>query len=260
MAIAVVSNTIKLSANDNSVTTDAIDTSGADFIAIVLTTFSGSAGTLSDSKGNTWTPRTYYGSAGDARVRIYYCASAVVGSGHTFSFTETAKFPALSVIALSGVHATPYDVENGNATSVGGTTRQPGSVTPSEDNEILITGYSGYSSALSSINSGFTLLDSGTYNTHAMTTGLAYKIQTTAGAENPTWTSVGSNSCAAAIATFKSAGAATGQPAMRRFGGVDNANFRCGSEGVRMFLVQPRPGGLLIPDRSLVLPQPEMSL
>lgn len=63
-----------------------------------------------------------------------------------------------------------------------------------------------------------------------------------------------------AFASWGAAAGTAGQPAMRRFGGVDNANFRCGSEGVKMWRVEPRPSGLLLPDRSLVIPQPDMRL
>lgn len=204
MAIALVANVGAGSATSNNVTTGSIDTTGADLIVIVVSAYGG-APTLSDSKGNTWTARTSYGPI--HVCKIYYCASPTVGSGHTFTLTSSTLYPTVNVAAFSGTHATPYDVENGYA-EVGApsTTGQPGSVTPSEDNEVLITGTT-HASTVSSIGSSFTITDNIAYGAGTNIGGaMAYKIQTSAGAENPTWTYGSAQYFTASIATFKAGG------------------------------------------------------
>src|SRR5204863_2222713 len=80
---------------------------------------------------------------------------------------------------------------------------QPGSVTPSQDNEVLVTGYGGDTNATTAtIDSGFTVSDTFAYvGGSNMGGSAAYLIETTAGAKNPTW-SAGVNG-PAIIATFK---------------------------------------------------------
>jgi hypothetical protein len=162
----------------------------------------GVAVSLADSKSNTWIPLVEYG--GGPRIRLFYCLGPTVGSGHTFTGTASGGFPSVSVLALSGVlAASAFDAENGAAAV------QPGSVTPSEDNEILITSLSFYPSNTVSINSGFTISNQVDFSNGVnMGLAMAYKIQTSAGAENPTWSPSSSfTEQASAIACFKSAAA-----------------------------------------------------
>lgn len=205
MAYAVVASTSAGSANTSSVTTAGIDTTGANLLVLVATTYAGGGPTPTDSKGNTWTPLTRRG-AGDAEIQLWYCASPVVGSGHTFTLSGSTIYPALAVLAVSGAAASPLDQQNGQVANAGATC-SPGSVTPTEDDELVVSGYSGYSQAISSIDSGFTLAASVAYNGNFLTTGVAYLIQTSAAAANPTWTLSGSNFNVAAIASFKVAAA-----------------------------------------------------
>ncbi len=109
---------------------------------------------------------------------------------------------------------TPFDVENGAIQYVG-TTLQPGSVTPSENNELIVTGLGFYPSGVLSVNSSFTISDQVNYvSSAAMGLGAAYLVQGTAGAVNPTWTdSTTATSLAAVIATFKAAAATDPFPA-----------------------------------------------
>jgi hypothetical protein len=88
---------------------------------------------------------------------------------------------------------------------------QTGSVTPSENNEVLIagTGIEG-TGRTATINSSFTITD-GIAGDGATRMGgyAAYLIQTTATAVNPTWTYSGAvTRVAANIATFKAAAVA----------------------------------------------------
>lgn len=258
MAYSLIANTLAGASDSNSVTTAGINTSGADLIVLVVTTYDGDGPTPTDSNGNTWTALTLRGNANDAQCQIWYSYSPSVGSGHTFSVSTSTDFPSIGVLAFSGAAASPFDQQNGARSGAG--TVQPGSVTPSEDNEVIVTGYGGYSQAISSINSGFTLANSHTFSSgQRLTTGTAYLIQTTAAAVNPTWTLAGTSENSAAIATFKAGVAAPdGQPAMRRGALSGLRPVELGREGAQICRMQVRRSGLLVPDRSLILPQPEM--
>ena len=119
MAFSLVANTAKGTADTVSVTTDAIDTTGADLIVINTATFitSDRGVAVTDSKGNTWTPLTQYDGS-DSTTRLYYSLNPTVGTGHTFTATSTGTvavvYPSIQVSAWSGAHDTAsYDVENG---------------------------------------------------------------------------------------------------------------------------------------------------
>ncbi len=198
-----------LSSNNNGVTTAGINTTGANLIVVGVAAYGGGTfpGTLTDSLSNTWTILTPQNSGGSNYAVLYYCYAPTVGSGQTFTYTSSFSFPSIGVAAFSGAIASPFDQQNG-AVAASGLTIQPGSVTPSVNNEVVLTVFSDGASGVSfSIDSGFTITDqlqklnNGTNNQEGL--GLAYIIQTTAGATNPTWTAGGSSTMAATIATFK---------------------------------------------------------
>lgn len=200
MAIALVANTYSTGAASS-----AIDTTGATLLVAVCSGFIGSTPNLTDSKSNTWTGLTIRG--GGSLVKIYYVANPTVGTNHTFDPSGTN--PSCTVAAFSGVVTTsPFDQENGNTGSGGSVST--GSVTPSEDNELVIAGVTFYPAGVVSINGGFTITDQVNYVLGAeMGSGLAYLIQTSVAAANPAWSHSGFTDAAVAIATFKAA-AATG--------------------------------------------------
>lgn len=187
----------------NGVTSDAIDTTGADFLVAVACDFtSGSGGTFSDSKSNTWNTLTA-SSVGFTRTQIAWCVPSSVGTGHTFGFNGTRTYPAIAVMAFSGVDATPFDQQNGN-TGSGVTSLTTGSITPSVNGSLLFTGIGfGSSFSASSINESFT---QGTPVSYVPGNNFgvigAYRIQATAAAINPQWSWTGSAEVAARIASF----------------------------------------------------------
>jgi hypothetical protein len=188
-----------LSGNQTDVTTAAIDTTGATLLVAVLTDFAET--TFSDSKSNTWTSLTK--GTQFISTRIVYCVPSSVGSGHTFSASVASGFPSICVAAFSGAHATPVDQQNGS-TGNGITSIQPGSVTPTEDNELVIVGVGlGNGNAAGIDMAGYTVPEEVYYNGNAFTCALAYNIQTSATATNPTWTWTGNEQGVARIATFK---------------------------------------------------------
>jgi hypothetical protein len=220
MAIALVASEIALSATGNSVTTGAIDTTGADLLILQLESFlSATEPTVSDSKGNTWTPLTAYGTGVNTRTRIFYSVNPTVGSGHTFTATGLSTFPSIVASAWSGADtATPFDQENGATIAASSTSAQTGSVTPSEDGELIIAAW-GHDSATTgtpSVNGGFTLLEAAPNNGQAFGIAQAYLIQTSAAAANPTLSWTGGTAGSTAIATFKAAAGGGGGGNRRR--------------------------------------------
>lgn len=186
-------------------TTGAINTTGATLAVIAATDFNNTiqAANISDSKGNTWTNLTTQFSS-TTRARLFYSVLSSVGSGHTFT-VASASFPSIVVRTFSGVKtSSPFDVETGGTSST--TTVATGSLTPSENNELIVTGVGFDRIATPSIDSGFNTPVGVNFSSGSnMGTSLSYIIQTTATAVNPTWTVSGSGFLAAPIASFKAA-------------------------------------------------------
>jgi hypothetical protein len=192
-------------------TTGAIDTTGVTLLVASASWFPGidANPTLTDSKSNTWTGLTAQAS-GNSKVRIWWTIPSSVGSGHTFTIGGAGSiFAAIFVSGWTGQHASPQDQQNG-ATVTTASTLSTGSVTPSENNELLIAALvmDDNSAGAVSINTGFTIT-----NTVPLTGGNsvggshAYLVQGSAGATNPQWNVTNSAaSLCAAIVTFKSDG------------------------------------------------------
>lgn len=210
MAFTKIVSTVKSCATGlpDTVTTDAVSTAGADTLIVVVADYFGGTGTVSDNKSNSgWTRLTPQGIS-NQRIAIWYTANATVGTGHTFTYSGSTLFAAIAMIAFSGGKLTsPADQQNGADSGL-----QAGSITPSEDNELLIAGLSIASASCTglSIDSSFTveqfLAAIGGDN---FGIGAAYKIQTSAGAENPAWTLTGSSATTPSIASFKAGTAAS---------------------------------------------------
>lgn len=216
MAYALVAN-VAAGATDggNNVTTGGVDTSGADLLIVAVASYDGGGViptiTVSDSKSNTWTPLTRTGAGDVVLCRFYYCVGGTVGGSHTFTASSTGGFPTVLAAAFSGAHASPFDQETAGAHGSGITSIQPGSVTPGEDNELLVSVVGLNAANTISINGGFTESDEVAYSSgNHFGASLAYLIQTSAAAANPTWSWASSTAGATTIATFKAAAAAGG--------------------------------------------------
>lgn len=199
---------------DTTATSAAVDTTGATLLVIGRCD-NGAGNTPTDSPGNTFTGLTATNGGSISRATIYYKVSPTTSATHTFTVSGAAGNRNSAFMAwFSGTAA--FDVEAHTGSSASGTTVQPGSVTPTLDAETLfsvvcwgdLTFGDGHTA---SVGSSFNLITgqltdaeaggSGHYGTAA-----AWKIQTTAGAENPTWTlSASETNLASSIATFKAA-------------------------------------------------------
>lgn len=194
MGISVLANIGAASADNHSVTTQGTpqDTSGASMIYI------GTGATSlplppQDNFGNVYTPLPSQGGF----LQCWRCENPINGPGHYWSmagnpFTE----PSIAVLVLAGTVDNALDQQSGAAAS------QPGSITPTQDGEIVITAMV-CSGTPAAVDSGFTVAEL-LHSSSSTGLGLAYKIQTAAAALNPTW-SVASGSVleATTIASFK---------------------------------------------------------
>lgn len=219
--VSIVQNSnaaITLTASANTVyatttvSTSAVNTTGASLIVVGLTYRQTQGPHISDSKGNTWTICTKYeGSGSQSGVVFYYCVNPTVGSGHTFSNTDgggTANFGGISVFAFSGTAtSSPKDRENGQFIDPLGATATPGSITPSANNYVVLTTCMNWNGTAPTIPTGYTGFNWTTAT--AFAGGCGYKIQTTASAENPSWGNMNSGSNGAVnVISFKVASTA----------------------------------------------------
>lgn len=202
---ALKAHTVAASSTGGSVTSSAIDTTGSDLVIIAHAfDVATSPGALSDNKSNTWTVLTTATVPGSMKVRLWYCQAPTVGTGHTFTIPFVGvSYPAIAVVAFSGSVASPFDAQNGS--NAAASTVQPGTITPALNNELVIASLGLKNGAAPSIDGGFTITDSATTGANNWGVALAYLVQTTAAAANPTWTSTGSNGLATTIASFKGA-------------------------------------------------------
>lgn len=192
-------------------TTPGVITTGADLMVAVYSWYNGGTRpTLSDSKSNTWTQIGTDQAGAITSVAMYYVASPTVGSGHTCTISGASSFSSLEIEAWSGSAASPFDQTSQAAAY------QAGSVTPTQDNELLVAGVAGQDTQnVTAIDLGFTISDNNAYSAGNNEAGaMAYLVETTAAAKNPTWTTPGAgNATATIISTFKAAaGGATPKP------------------------------------------------
>lgn len=194
--ITVIANVAAASPNNANVTTAATpkDTTGAKMI-VVATGLASSPLVPADNFGNIYTPHTSYAGAFD-QVRLWQCENPICGPGHFWSMAGAPfVIPSIAVVVLAGTIDNAFDLENGAGAAL------PGSITPSQDDEIILTAVVCANGVPSGINSGFTLLDAVT-STSSTGLGFAYIIQGSAAAVNPMWSGTGIQ--ASTIAAFKS--------------------------------------------------------
>lgn len=181
------------------VTTDALDTTGADCLVVVVSSLSGTP-TVTDSKANTWGAPSLTRLDVDsvARLSCWVCLPTSVGTGHTFTATQASGIMSLSALAFAGVlQVAPVEGTNSNDNADPTQTLQTGSLTPVDAGRLLLAGLMHYEDGVSgmAINQSFTLRhtiysDSSDGSQHL---GLftATLLQGAAAAVNPTWSWMG---------------------------------------------------------------------
>lgn len=196
MPISLLASTTKGTAKDGG-TSSAINSTGADLV-IAAASYYNTSPTVTDSAGNTWTYATIR-SGGIYRTRIAYCLAPTTSASHTITWSGSSSYPSIAFAAFSGVDS--YDQESGSGGA--SATRQPGSITPSDNGALLFCSLVTNKTTTRSIDSGFTQLTAVNYSFgNYMAGNWAYLIQGTAAAVNPTWSWTGSCDNASSMLAF----------------------------------------------------------
>lgn len=196
-------------------TSSAIDTTGANLLIAVVSGFSGEIdeSAFSDNKSNTFFVISH--TIGTSSQKVFGCFNPSVGSGHTVTYTASASYPQVGLYSFSGVDAPNFVFSRNDSASRSSVT--VGAVEATKNNSLFFLSVSsGNPHTLSSVTGGFTTLTNvGGISAQYMGLHTAYKIQSTAGTENPTATMSGSMHVAATMSTFleaSSGGGATIHP------------------------------------------------
>lgn len=205
MAIALVSSVSKQSTGSGGAgTTSAIDTTGSTLLVlaagyIVSSTNTAPLPTVSDSKSNIWQVVNMSApGAGAGQLALFAAINPTVGSGHTFSCT--VGFSSVAVAAFSGTHATFPTGSSRGASSTTNTSLATGSLTPPINNTLLIAALAYRDTTTVSISGGFTIAEQQPFASgSANGVVLAYLIQTSAAAANPSFSWTNSSSADGAV-------------------------------------------------------------
>lgn len=203
-AIALVASTNRCDAGDGTnATSTAVNTTTATLVVVLGVASSSGTMVVSDNKTNTWSTLTPTEVGGGEMAQLFFMTAGTVGAGHTFTITASNGFSSVCVAAFSGTTGSSLlDLEAAGGTAFG-TTVQPGSITPSANNYLHVTGVAFNVAGTMTISASHTI--AAQVDVGAFTRGgaLAYDIQTTATARNPTWTNTNTSSMAAVAASLK---------------------------------------------------------
>lgn len=197
----------------DSVTTVAVDTTGATVIVLHLADYNAvTISAISDSYGNSYTPGpSVNGPVG--RSTLFYCSNPIVGATHTFTATKVtgASFPSIQVVAHDTTSVFDQSVTHASSS---GTSNQVGSITPPEDYCLFVTGICFEQVETESnvtLDSGFARDVYSDFSPGQAFGGSIGYFQhgAAATAKNPLWDYVNNTDSAACMATFK--------PSNRRF-------------------------------------------
>lgn len=193
---------------DTGGTTGTFSSTGDDLLVIFLSYWTFPT-TFTDSPGNTLTHvgGTTYNSNSQEFLRCYYAASMNTSGTHSVTATGAAGSRiSVCVASFAGAHSSPLDQFNGSGT-IFASSFQPGSITPSENNCLVVfVGCHDDNAVDASVNIGTTIDNLEGNNDISMLH--AYEIQTTATARNPTYTTTHESiRVIAEIVSFKAAAA-----------------------------------------------------
>lgn len=193
-------------AGQSTQTTSAVDCTGANLFVVHLGMVTSVSNTLSDSTTALWdcasvTPQT----VGINLGQLCFAKNVTGSATQTFTLTCTNCFFAMEAIGFSGADiSAPLDQQSGSIQAAASTI-QAGSVTPGSDGQVIVSGVEIQAGDLTSVDLSFVISDHTANSGSNVGSGMAYLIETTATAKNPTDTMSGSSSLAAINATFKAA-------------------------------------------------------
>jgi hypothetical protein len=202
VAISLVTSVTSTPPGTNGTTTSAINTTGANLIVLSVAYFA-TLSTVSDSKGNPWTPLTERTTGSTAKHRLYYALAPAVGPGHTFTVSGASIFAGMVVLAFTDTFVPIFESQNGAAGSTG-TSVATGSLTPTTNGSLIISGVSLATVPQAiSVNSALTAVTVAGAAGTALNGGQGYLVQGTAAAINPTWSWTTSAENAVSLAVFR---------------------------------------------------------
>ncbi len=188
------------------------DTTGAtELFAWIADYQQETASTPQDSKSNTWTLLRTDTTASLVRLALFYAENPTVGAGHTFQTVNNAGgaavYPALGVLAFSGTPSSSTDDGSSNSqATASGVTLATGTCSPTTATNLLVSGLTNSASPGSTptLDSGFTVHEFVDYalGQHFPLT-IASLSQSTAIAQDPTWSWTTLGIAIANIAAFK---------------------------------------------------------
>ena len=199
-----------IGSSPSSITSSAINTSTSTLLIVSGYNFSNVAMTVTDSKSNSWVSLPQFGASGAAGgVIVFYCASPVVGAGHTFTITG-GTYVGVAVAAFSGITVTRA-VGVGPMLVAAASTGTIGNVNTASTTiqTVPLSGPAGsllYSSIVIgngvqtlSVNSGFTIIDQAT---GSMELSHAWVQAADSGDYSPTWSSSDSTNKCSSLSSF----------------------------------------------------------
>lgn len=207
IAFVVAWTGVQNTSGASSLTTGAVDTTGANFLAAEVTC-DVTGGTMSDNKGNTWSLAIGPVANGGDNLYIYYCKNPTVGSGHTLTFTPGGShFSTISAAAYSGLDTSaPLDkTAQGTGNTGAMTTANTGTTAQADELLIGVFTVSTGTTVAWTQGSGFTIrshVDNGAVGGVGM---LEDQIVSATGAYAATGNNDQSANYVALIATFKAA-------------------------------------------------------
>jgi hypothetical protein len=210
-AWALVAHTSSGSTNSTSITTSAINDVGANLLVVhVASGVLSPTYTLSDSSSNSWgsTPALHINSANGA-IDTWFLVAPTVTSSQTFTVTGSGNtYPSIVVESFSGPSSPVITLDRSSSGATSGglqSSVQTGSITPTANNELIVTSVSLSNSQGSTptVDSGITQLDYMNNNSTNEGVAAGYLIQPAAAAINPTWTWPTLDDSAANILSFK---------------------------------------------------------
>ncbi len=210
-AISLIASTGTIAATDATITTPAVNTTGATLLVVSTQGFA-TTSALSDNMGNTWHTLPAYGVAsGSGFTQIWYAYNPITSSTQTFTAAGGGgQYPSIDVTAWSGTATSSSVLESydGN-TNTGGDTIQPGARGALNVGDLIVTTYTGDASHNSFlVDSGFTISNTESNANTSMDGVMAYLLATSTSTVDPTWTASGGTKNSSALAVFKIAGGA----------------------------------------------------
>ncbi len=203
MPFAFLSGRGDSGALDGPYSSGAFNSVGATLIVVALSYAPSSTPVLSDPpQNNPWTPLPECNLGTGAAIRLYYKARPTTNAAHTMTVNGSGITSGIAIACFTGDF--PGATDQATSAIANTTSLATGSVTPTQDNELIVTGLVKDHNETPSINGGFAIAGIGAYvpGSNYMA-AIAYLIQTTATAANPSWSWATNANGGAPIQTFK---------------------------------------------------------